>query len=499
MTPLLLAPARPRTSTRRFVVVLAALVVVLRLGYLVGALHPDEAGYLTVARAWHLGGPNLYGHYFVDRPPGLLLLFRLASVVPWDPFVRVLVLPFVLLFVASAAWAAHQLVGERGARWAAVTAAALTVSPALGAQEADGEIFAVGLVMLAVALTVAAVRRPGWPGAGIAVLAGLSGGLAVMVKQNFGDAFVFATALLVASVVQGRLPARRGARVALGGLVGGLVVLLGALGYTLVAGVSVSRAWFSLFGFRGSALDVIADYSLHAPATRALTLLGLAVVSGVIPLVVVLARGAWRCHLTGPPVAWAIAATLAVETVGIVAGGSYWPHYLLQVAPMLALAVGLWAPHARELRLVALLTVGSALVATALAVLGGWGDASTEGQRTGQWVAASSRAGDTATVLYGHVEVQQASGLGSPYPHLWTLPMRTLDPRLHRLHRLLTSRRAPDWVVVWSGLEHWDLDPRGTTRLDLATHYRVVRQVCGHQVWLRDGLRRSLAPAPSSC
>ena len=152
----------------------------------------DEAGYLVVARTLHQGGPNLYGHYFVDRPPGLLLLYRLAALTDWAPSIRVLATVLALLLVVAAAWAAHEVVGARGARWAAMVAASSVVTPVMMAQEADGEILAAPLVMLALALTLAAVRRTGWPAFGLATGAGLAAGAAVMVKQNFGDGVVFA-------------------------------------------------------------------------------------------------------------------------------------------------------------------------------------------------------------------------------------------------------------------------------------------------------------------
>jgi 4-amino-4-deoxy-L-arabinose transferase-like glycosyltransferase len=479
------------------VAILLGIVAVVRLGYLGGALYPDEAGYLLIARAWHLGGPNLYGYYFVDRPPGLLLLFKVASLLPGDQVIRVLTIPFAMLFVAAAAWAAHQLVGPQGARWAAVAGAAFALNPVLGAQEADGEIFAAPLVMLAVALTVAAVRRTGRRAFGFALLAGLTGGLAVMVKQNFVDAFVFGAVLVVASAVQGRLSVRDAARVIAGGVAGGSVVLLGALGYLLAARVGVATAWFSLVGFRGGALAVISDSSLHAPLLRAVTLVGLAALSGMLPIAALLAREAWRCHFTGPPVAWAVTVTLVVGVVAIVLGGSFWPHYLLQLAPMLALAAGLWAPQLRWLQATTVAAAGCAAVVAVAAVVGGVTDARTAGRGTGEWVRASSRAGDTATVLYGHAEVQYASGDPSPYPFLWSLPMRTIDPHLSRLRALLSGRNRPDWVVVWSGTDVWNIDPRDRTRLALATHYRPVGRVCGHEVWLRDGVARRLAPAPA--
>lgn len=496
VSTLLLAPSRGRVWTWRFVAALVGAVTLVRLAFVPGPLKPDEAGYLMVARAWHLGGPNLYGHYFVDRPPLLIALFRVASWVHWDPFVRVLTVPFAALFVVSAAWAAHQLVGDRGARWAGAAAAALVVTPLVQAYEADGEIFAAPLVMLAVALTLTAVRRRGGRAFGLAVLAGLVAGLAVMTKQNFVDAFVFAAALVLASVAQRRLPWGDGLRVALGGLAGGAVVLLGTVGYVVLARVGVTTAWFSLFGFRGTALDVIADSSLHAPLDRGVVLVLLAFLTGILPVAVLLLREGWRCHFSGPPVAWAVAATMAVEVAGIAAGGSYWPHYLLQLAPMTALAVGLWAPHRRSVRLVGTAVLVSAVVAVLVGVVGTTFPHPSSGQRTGAWVHASGRPGDTATVLYGNAQLQEATGMASPYRQLWSLPTRTIDVHLRHLRALLAGPRRPDWVVVWSKIDLWNIDPHGATRLELATHYHLVRHVCGHQVWLADGEHRDLAPPP---
>ena len=113
-----------RFSLPRFLLWVLAAAVLVRSAYLLGPLSPDEAGYLLVARDWHLGGPNLYGHYWVDRPPGLIALFRLAGLTGWDPAIRVLAVPFVSLFVVSAAWAGDQVAGPRAGRWAALTGAA---------------------------------------------------------------------------------------------------------------------------------------------------------------------------------------------------------------------------------------------------------------------------------------------------------------------------------------------------------------------------------------
>ena len=180
-------------------------------------------------------------------------------------------------------------------------------------QEADGEIFAAPLVMLSIALTLAAVRRAGGRAFGLAVLAGVVAGAAVMVKQNFADAVVFAVVLLVASLVQRRTPVPVVARVAAGGVLGGLGVVAAALAYVAWSGVGLGTAWTAVFGFRGTALDVIADHSLHAPMMRALEMTVLAVLCGALPLLVVLALEAVRCRFRGPPVAWAVGATAAAR------------------------------------------------------------------------------------------------------------------------------------------------------------------------------------------
>ena len=81
------SPARPASSPGRAAVPLSRLVVpaaaavaaVARLPFLHRALAPDEAGFLLVGQQWQPGGTSLYGSYWVDRPPLLVTLFRVAS------------------------------------------------------------------------------------------------------------------------------------------------------------------------------------------------------------------------------------------------------------------------------------------------------------------------------------------------------------------------------------------------------------------------------------
>ena len=54
----------------------------------------------------------------------------------------------------------------------------------------------------------------------------------------------------------------------------------------------------------------------------------------------------------------------------------------------------------------------------------------------------------------------QAAHLASPYPELWSLPVRVRDPRLTDLTAVLEGSSRPTWVVVdGASLGTWGVDP----------------------------------------
>ncbi len=93
-------------------------------------------------------------------------------------------------------------------------------------------------------------------------------------------------------------------------------------------------------------------------------------------------------------------------------------------------------------------------------------------------------------VYGGRSEIVLTSGMSSPYEHLWTLPMRTLDPDLAELQALLAGPHPPTWVVMWVPASAWGglgetLDPV------LDERYRPHGQTCGdHPVYLLAGVSR---------
>ncbi len=76
--------------------------------------------------------------------------------------------------------------------------------------------------------------------------------------------------------------------------------------------------------------------------------------------------------------------------------------------------------------------------------------------------------------------------------------MRTFDGEQERLRATLAGPRAPSWIVQVTGLNAWRIDDRSRLRDLIRQRYRVVAEVCGHRLWLRQDVTRELA-APPPC
>ncbi|MGY1801767.1 hypothetical protein ACI78T_00610 [Blastococcus sp. SYSU D00922] len=501
LVPTTHAPPAPARTGRRFLLLLCLAVVLARASFVARPLRNDEGGYLLVARHWHSGGEFLYGDWFVDRPPLLLLIFRAAALTDWDQAIRVLAIPFVVVSVLAAWRAGTLLSGPAGGRWAALVAAGVLCSPPLAAEQADGELFGAAVVLVSLALALTAWHAP-TPAARFrtAAAAGATAVAAPLVKQNLLEGVLFLVCLVVVASRGRDLPARRrAAEVAAGALVGVLVVsvLVGLWLASVDSGPA--GAWRELVGFRSAAFDAIWSSSPEATVRRGGQLVVLGVVTGLLPLV-----AAWfGARRPGPDTATrtAISTTLVLGLVAIAAGGSYWPPYLLQLAPVAVLAAGAVAPSVTRagawMRASGRLLVSLAVVGTVTsAVLHATVPSLWYSQRIGEWLAASKASGDSAFVAYGLPSVLEAADMPSPYPHLWSVPMRTSDPDQVRLRETLAGPRAPEWIVQVTGLDAWHIDEGSRLRELVDRRYRVVATICGHPVWLRQDVTRELAAAP---
>ncbi len=491
------------------------LAIALRLPTLAAPSFPDEAGYLLVAQRWHDDGPRLYGHLFVDRPPLLLLFWRAAAALGGIESARWLALGLVVGLVSAAGCGGWLLGGRRGALWSAFTAAALASTPALGAYEVDGELLAAPLVLTGCVLVLKAVRAHTGRRFWWAVAAGVVAASAVLVKQNFVDALVFGVVLTVASGLRGQL-ARGDVLRVLAGLAAGVAgPVLAVLDWAATTSVGVDGLLFSMYGFRSSAAEVLASQSMTAPLIRLRLMLGLGLISGL--LVVTLATLWWQRHRLAArePETLALVAMLATGVAGVVLGGSFWLHYLLGLVPVLALAMGACATTvSRRGNLLVAAVVASAVLATtattapasvaaAVPAAAPVVDSFTSNRDVdGALVAVLGRAArpdDTMFVTYGHANLVQRSGLEPAYPFLWSLPMRTLDPRLRLLVRRLSGPHAPTWLIEREEFNSWGIDSAGRLAAAVERHYRLVATVCGAPVYLHQGLRRNLPRDLAAC
>ena len=490
---------RASGRTRHVLGLTCVAVVLARLGHAWLPLRSDEGGYLLVARHWAPGpGEFLYGDYHVDRPPLLLAFFRGAAAWDTDAAIRLIAVPVVVVTVLAVAGSGRLIGGHLAARWSAVVAGALLCSPALASDQADGELFAVAFVAASVLMALRAWRAATLPAAlAYAFAAGLLAASATLVKQSFLDGMVFLGVVLLAGT--GR-PGRtlRACGAALAGMASAYV-LAGA--WLASWGVDVSRTWSELVVFRGDALQAIFESSLRAPVQRAALLFVLAVASAMIPIAWLWARWLRRRPGSVTTVQWATAAMLGWGVLGVALGGSYWPHYLLQLVPGVALAAGAVIADggraARAMQWLARASVASAAVATAVMVtFYALVPSGSAPQHVGAWLAESAQRSDTAVVAYGNPHVLEQADLASPYPYLWSLQMRTLDPQQRRLHQTLRGPDAPTWVVRLLPLDSWAIDRDGALRQLLARRYRHVASVCGIPVLLRVGVERDLAEVP---
>jgi hypothetical protein len=167
------------------------------------------------------------------------------------------------------------------------------------------------------------------------------------------------------------------------------------------------------------------------------------------------------------------------------------------LAPGLVLAAGMWGRHL-PVKLASTYVVVACLISVPVDLHILAEDGPDRSRVVGEFVKESSEPGDTATVLFGKADLLLATGMRSPYEHMWSLPVRVLDPDLDQLTALLRSDRAPTWLVEAFPVHNWGLDPAGQVDPVIAERYREVWSGCGDRIYLLRSAERDLA-APPDC
>lgn len=507
------APVTPQARNRRVLVgvgLAAGVAMAAWLPFVGVPSSPDESGFWLLAQHW-APGPSLYGGYWVDRPPVLLWLFELvASAGHAHLSGGALALPGLKLLGAVAsglsvllAALVARIVAPRRPwtlKATVVGAVALLSDPLLGMPETDGEVLAIPFVLLGVACLVAATgRRWGLAAAALTVASGVAAAGAALVKQNVVDVFVFALLLLMTSghPLGSRL---RWAASFAGGVAATLAVVLPT---AAARGTTPDRLWDAIVVFRVQAAVVIRASASDATSARMSNLLLASLVSGCAVLLVVAAaalvgqdrRRRQRADRV-PTVAgadrglvWSALGMVAWETAGVVLGGSYWLHYLTGLVPGIVVLLALVRPTPRW-RMVLTGCLAYALLAGAVV----WVQHATtpvpvsDDDRVVTYLRGHAAPSDGVVVAFGHPDIVAASGLESPYPYLWSLPVRVRDPRLRQLGTVMTGSGAPRWVVVaGESLASWGLDADAAQRI-LEAHYVEQVSFGDWHVWQhRDG------------
>jgi 4-amino-4-deoxy-L-arabinose transferase-like glycosyltransferase len=483
-----------RSRTSLYVLAAAVGALLLRAPWSDAALGRDEGGVAVVARAWHGSGPFAYGQYFLDRPPLLPALYKLAG--ESQAGIRVLGAVAAVLLVITSTLLAVRIAGRAAAPWAAAIAAVLASSYELRSVFTPAELLAAvpssaSVLLLLVALEREQRRLQLFAGAGALAAT------ALLVKQSFGDALVAGIVAFVAAKALG-LSWRETARRAGAYAAGIALVFVALVVWVLATSATAHDVWYAMFGFRLDSASVLIKNGLE---TRLSSLGSPLIASGLALSLVLAVVGLVR--LQGRPlVRITFGAWMATAAAGILLGGSYWRHYLIALVPAAAAGAAALCQRYRLVGAVAVVAIAFVPVTHAadVAIHDKADNYQRAGVTLGHYIRARSLPGATLYAMYSKPNALYYAGLRVPYPYNWSLMIRAVPGARDALRRVLASPQRPTWILRAHGPKEFGLDASGATRRLLAQHYRRVATVCGTPLLLARAARTLPAPGgPFAC
>jgi 4-amino-4-deoxy-L-arabinose transferase-like glycosyltransferase len=471
-------PATPAISFGAWVGLCAVLALALRAPFFGTPLGVDEGGLAFVAERWVRHGSAIYGSQWLDRPPLLVLVVRIAVGAAGAAGMRTLGALAALGIVVIVAQLAARLDGPGAGRLAAVVAAVLASSIALQAVYTPAELIAAVPASASVLCLFIALRSGRLD---VLFAAGALAGSALLVKQSFLDAGLAGLVFLVACSVCRPAGHRWTWPVAwAAGAVLPLLAVAIASGLGYVNGEALP---YALIGFRLDALRTLGGSGVSLTA-RSAQLAKPALASGLALAVLLALWGLSRLR-HDRIVAATLTAWLGGGLAGVAGGGTYWAHYLIEVVPVAAVLAGI-AMAAMPATIRATVLSASALLAVGAAIgaIDYVRDDHPHGveRAVGRYIHANARPGDTQYVLYARANVLYYGGVPTPFPYDWSLMLRAHPGVPAALYRLLASPRRPTWLVRWQDDERWHLDRGDIVDRLLRGHYRVAATIDGHSI-----------------
>lgn len=501
------------------------LALLLRLPFLTTPLNVDEGGYATIAWQWSQGA-RLYHDVWVDRPQGMLVLYRgLFAVFGSNGWaVRGFAAAWAVLGVVAVASVARSIGGARAGVIAAFAFAVLSATPRAEGFAANGELLAAVPSVACVALVLAARRRTTPAGSDLigplparwVVAAGICGALAVVMKQSGFDG---ALAVLVWLLVSLLIGARRGGETVRSAL-RALALLAAGAAIVVVptvlhgASLGIDDWWFAVVGQRSSSQSVWTgglDYRLERLAgfvevlRPVLAAIALLLVAGPVALVVERFRsGRPRCGVAADarrdrPVAGAtvlLSAWTVAAGAGFLAGGLFHPHYVIGLAPVLSVLGALSLD-----RLARCAPAPAALLGCACLLglgLSAWPSLSSvdplersrqssADQRivTDAEVAAYLRAHTAPTdrifAMYANAGLYVVADRPPASPYLWRLNLEEVPGAIDELAAVFNGAGAPRYVAVYAAPD--SLRGGGAVADAFGRRYRLETHVAGVPIY----------------
>ena len=501
--------ARPPVRQQTAIAVLGALVVVtaaFRMRFWSAPLTADEGGYAYVARAWSRGAA-LYRDAWVDRPQGLLLLYRAVLGLGGHGLaIRLMATVWAGALVVVVGCLGRALTDDwRPGLWAAALFAVASAMPQLEGFAANGEVLAALPAALGVLLMVPTVRRFAsgqsvmeapprrWHWRWIA--SGACCAAAVLIKQSGYDGAIGVTGVLGWAWTARWRPRREVA----------VVSAWWALGLIVPVGLAAAHGaligwhdwWFAVAGYRLSVESVTTGpvhmrwilfrFSLHFAQYALRAVLPFA----LIGLMCGPQRTMWMIRF------WAFGSLTAFAL-----GGLFHPHYYLGLLPSLCVLAGLGVDRIDQSRrpVVQSLAVGAVtlglltMTASSMEILrlpsadARIAKAARDGRLRANhplavWLRKHSAPSDTIYAMYADAALYFEVDRKSPYPYLWQRGVEHIPGALQRLEALLDGPMRPRYVIPFGDPNNIK-DGKIFVQI-LANRYRQVAIVAGVKVYER--------------